>query len=48
MKLVLLTVVCVCSWLALPVLAQVQPRPDENELLQDASVLKLGPETSAG
>ena len=41
MKLVLLTVVCVCSWLALPVLAQVQPRPDENELLQDASVLKL-------
>ena len=39
MKRFLLTFLCVCSFLALPVFAQDQPKPDQNELIQ-ASILK--------
>ena len=34
MKRFLLTFLCVCSFLALPVFAQDQPKPDQNELIQ--------------
>ena len=39
MKRFLLTFLCVCSFLTLPVFAQDQPKPDQNELIQ-ASILK--------
>ena len=39
MKRFLLTFLCVCLFLALPVFAQDQPKPDQNELIQ-ASILK--------
>ena len=41
MKFVLLSVICLCSSLALlPVFAQDQPRQDESELIEAASALK--------